>query len=124
MSELRRDHLHDTWVIAAPERGARPQDVRLQSVPAGEAPCPFCPGNESQTPPEILATGRRAGAPADGPAWRVRIFPNRYPAVTGTEGRHEVVVLSPDHTRELADLTADEAAELLEAVQRLLQAQV
>jgi len=118
MSELRRDHLHDTWVITAPERGARPHDVRMQAVPTGESPCPFCPGNESQTPPEILAIGRGAGTPADGPDWRVRIVPNRYPAVTGGEGRHEVVVISPDHACELADLTADEAGEVLAAVQQ------
>ncbi len=116
MSNLRRDHLHDTWTIAAPGRGDRPRDIRLQSVPVDEMTCPFCPGNETETPPEILVTGRPEGAAPDQPPWRVRVVPNRYPAVTGASGRHEVVIVSPDHRRELADLTPPEATELLAAV--------
>ena len=116
MSELRHDALHDTWVIIAPSRGRRPRDVRLRAEPETGAACPFCPGNEAETPPEVLVTGRPTGAPADSPPWRVRVCPNRYAAVAGKTGRHEVVVLSPDHRRGLADLPVSHVAEILTAV--------
>ncbi|HOX24920.1 MAG TPA: DUF4921 family protein [Candidatus Krumholzibacteria bacterium] len=118
MSRLRHDPLHDTWVIIAPDRERRPQDVRLQVVPDPGALCPFCPGNERETPPEILATGRAADQPPDRPPWRVRVFPNRYPAVTGEEGRHEVIVLGAAHGRGLAALSPGEIAEALAALQQ------
>ena len=122
MSELRHDDLHRTWVILAPGRGDRPRDVALRTVPSAGGPCPFCPGLEAQTPPEVLATGRPPGRPADAPPWRVRVFPNRYPAVDGVAGRHEVVVLSPHHRRDLPDLSADHVAEVLAAVQARMAA--
>jgi len=59
--------------------------------------CPFCPGNESMTPPEIC----RLGEP-----WQVRVFPNKYPA----SDHHEVIVDSPVHGIGLADLTQDQLA--------------
>ena len=116
MSELQRDVLHDSWVIIAPGRGDRPRDVRLRVEPEVGTSCPFCAGCEVETPPEVLVVGRPAGAPANGSQWRVRIFPNRYPAVDGAEGRHEVVVLSPDHMRGPADLSTAHLAEVLAAV--------
>ncbi len=58
------------------------------------------------------------GAPGE-PGWRVRVFPNLYPIVGGSDagagatGAHEVVALSPDHDRAFGALTHDEAAEVL-----------
>ena len=78
-------------------------------------PCPFCPGHESETPPEVARIGDGAG---EGPGWRVRAFPNLYPIVGGADadagatGAHEVVVLSPDHDRDLARLDDDETLEV------------
>jgi UDPglucose--hexose-1-phosphate uridylyltransferase len=114
--------LHDTWVIHAPDRGGRPRDVRLREEPSLDGPCPFCPGQEHQTPPEILALGRPPGAAPGRPPWRVRVFGNRYPAVTGAQGLHEVVVLSPAHERGLADLDPDAVAEVLAAVRTRMAA--
>jgi UDPglucose--hexose-1-phosphate uridylyltransferase len=113
VSELRHDRLHQTWVVIAPGRGARPRDILLRSESAAEGACPFCPGQEHETPPEVLATGRPAGGLPNTPPWRVRVFPNRYPAVTGAAGRHEVVVLSPRHDDALADLAPAELREFL-----------
>ena len=48
------------------------------------ADCPFCPGNEHETPPEVYRTG--GGAP-DTPGWRVRVVPNLYPIVGGARCR-------------------------------------
>jgi UDPglucose--hexose-1-phosphate uridylyltransferase len=114
MTEGRFDPLNGRPVFLAPERSHRPG-----TAAGAEEQCPFCPGNEHLTPPEISRSG--PGRPG-GEGWRVRVIPNRYPIVGGkgsepvsrdrwhgrgsASGAHEVVVLSPDHHRSLADLKA------------------
>ncbi len=77
---------------------------------------PSAPGNEHLTPPEVYRTGD--GAP-DTPGWRVRVVPNLYPIVGGTDagpgatGAHEVVVLSPAHEASFAQLDEQQATEVL-----------
>lgn len=109
MSTLRQDPTTNEWVILAPTRALRPREEspeRREPLPPFDADCPFCPGNEERTPPEILRI------PPTGP-WSIRVFPNLYPALEpegSTErrgepgfremagvGRHEVVVESPRH---------------------------
>jgi UDPglucose--hexose-1-phosphate uridylyltransferase len=46
--------------------------------------CPFCPGNEGKTPPEVLAYGRNGGS-KNTPGWSLRVVPNKFPAL-GIEG--------------------------------------
>lgn len=118
MSELRRDELSGRWVLLAPARAARPHTFppppRADTIPADA--CPFCPGNERLTPPEVSRTG---GGDPDTPGWRVRVVPNLYPIVGGPEaglgatGAHEVVVLSPSHTDSFARLRPEQAVEVL-----------
>jgi UDPglucose--hexose-1-phosphate uridylyltransferase len=67
-------------IVFAPERAGRPNAFGREDAVV----CPFCPGHESLTPPEIA----HAGDP-----WRVRVFPNKYPAVD----RHEIIVESNQH---------------------------
>ena len=113
MSQLRHDPLSGRDVIVAAARAARPTTFAIggdEDASSGE--CPFCPGAEAKTPPEVARAG--SGEP-DGPGWQVRAFPNLYPIVE----THEVVVLSPDH-RAFADLDDDEAI----AVVRVLRDRV
>ncbi|MCX5730196.1 MAG: galactose-1-phosphate uridylyltransferase, partial [Deltaproteobacteria bacterium] len=79
MPELRRDPIVGRWVIIATERARRPNHFRRAEEPPS-GPCPFCPGNEDKTPPEVYVSGRPA-APANLPGWKVRVIPNRYPAL-------------------------------------------
>jgi UDPglucose--hexose-1-phosphate uridylyltransferase len=117
MSELRHDPLSGHDVIVAAGRAARPVTFAPTSDQRGAdvLGCPFCPGSESETPPEVARTG--SGAP-DGPGWRIRVFPNLYPIVGGADagpgatGAHEVIALSPAHGHSLAHLDDDEAIEL------------
>lgn len=119
MSELRRDPILGRWVIISTERGKRPSDFpKIPDSNAGK-PCPFCPGNESLTPSEILAYGE-PGRHKNGQGWWLRVVPNKYPAlsVEGASNRqgegmydkmnglgaHEVIIETPDHTKSLADL--------------------
>jgi len=64
MSELRKDPTRGHWVLVKPAGAA----------PTTADECPFCPGNESHTPPEIAAY-RKDGSSADGPGWSVRVVP-------------------------------------------------
>ena len=81
-------------ILYAPERAGRPNAFERTN----EEICPFCPGNESLTPPEIARTGD---------PWRVRVFPNKYPAVDG----HEVIVDSIGHDATFESI--DNAAEVV-----------
>ncbi len=116
MPELRQDPATKQWVIIATERAKRPTDFMKTSAPVSlpvyQPNCPFCPGNESMTPPETMAY--RKGGAANGPGWWVRAFLNKFSALAPegslsrqeTEGffrkmdgvgQHEVVVESPQH---------------------------
>jgi len=111
-------------VIVAPERGKRPSDFRAQSPsPTAADECPFCPGNEHLTPPEIARTPGPAG-------WAVRVVPNKFPALadypelelgkkgpfrraTGL-GAHEVIIDSPDHSRDLDRLPLEQVERVVD----------
>ncbi len=102
MSQLRHDPLSGRDVIVATARAARPSTFAASTDDrTGVGECPFCPGNEAKTPPEVARLG--GGAP-DQPGWEVRAIPNLYPIVDV----HEVVILAPDH-RSFAELHDDEA---------------
>ena len=132
MPELRRDVVSGRWVIIATERASRPTDFargREPLVAADRDRCPFCPGREDQTPPEIYAV--RTAGPRDGPGWRVRGVPNRYPALRiegelqaeggplfermDAVGAHEVIVETPEHDTHLGLLPGDQVVEVLRA---------
>ena len=97
-AEYRIDPETGQWTVVAPGRADRPTD----HAPDAAVRCPFCPGHEDMTPPEVLRV------PAAGP-WRVRVVPNAYALVTArpgagpdaVTGRHEVVVESPRHDDDL-----------------------
>ncbi len=120
MPELRKDPVLGRWTIVATERVPRPADLRGPRAPRRGGPCVFCPGYEHETPPEVLAYRDGPTAAPDSPGWRVRVVPNKFPAlrregpverrghglydlVSGV-GAHEVVVESPDHDRDLGAL--------------------
>jgi UDPglucose--hexose-1-phosphate uridylyltransferase len=79
MPELRKDPIIGRWVIIATERAKRPSDFPKTKVVQKGGFCPFCPGNEGKTPPEVLAY--RNGSPPNAPGWSLRVIPNRYPAL-------------------------------------------
>ena len=119
MPELRQNQFTKEWVIIATERAKRPEELVVQRV-AREMPkysekCPFCPGNESKTPPEVLRY------PGDGDPWQVRVFPNKFAALSRDAeprrqfershrriegfGVHDVIVETPDHSMAMANMS-------------------
>lgn len=138
MPELRQDPLTGHLVLLAPGRLRRPgRHARGAATPRGPDPeCPFCPGREGETPPEVDALREDGSAPGT-PGWRLRCVPNKYPAIapdplTGPGdaalpalaggGYHEVLVDSPDHLKGLADLPGEQSTQALRMVQRRARA--
>ncbi len=120
LSEVRFDPATGRKVIYAPARARRPSDYRtdLREIVETRA-CPFCPGNERETTKEVFAL-RDSGAP-DEPGWRVRVVPNRYPALTPPQGFHEVIIESPVHGERWSTAPLRRIEEALEAWQERLR---
>ena len=136
MPELRKDPLIGRWVIIATERAKRPVDFIASHETAGpEQDCPFCEGKESQTPDEILAV-RPPGAVRNQSGWTVRVIPSIKPVlriegelnrrgkgmydVMDGIGAHEIIVETPHHISNAADLPVEALhASLRAAVSRI-----
>ena len=84
MPELRQNFFTKEWVVIATERAKRPEQMVVKrpdkTVPSFVATCPFCPGNESMTPKEILVLRSGEGKKPN-ETWTVRTVANRYPAL-------------------------------------------
>jgi UDPglucose--hexose-1-phosphate uridylyltransferase len=129
MPELRKDLITERWVIIATERAKRPQEFTQPSSEPDSLVCPFCPGNESQTPPELWAA-RQSGGPNQ-PGWKVRVIPNKFPALRieggmnreaegiydrmNGIGAHEVIIDTPDHHQALEEQSVADIAVALRA---------
>lgn len=127
MPQIRKDPVVDRWVIISTERAKRPGDFSLPPVAKKGGFCPFCEGNEGTTPPETYSL-RNSGKP-DEPGWRVRVVPNKFPAISneGTPtrtsngiyemiegcGAHEVIVETTNHDVELPDLPIAQFADVM-----------
>jgi UDPglucose--hexose-1-phosphate uridylyltransferase len=123
MPELRHDPIQKRWVIIATERGLRPHEFPHEVETKSSGFCPFCEGNESKTPPEITAI-RMNGSRPNQPGWEVRVVPNKFPAlkIEGSldrkglgnydrmngVGAHEVVIETPNHLLNMADMSLDQ----------------
>jgi len=128
MPELRKDPVIGRWVIISTEREKRPTDFPARTDRVDSRTCPFCPGNESSTPPEILAL-REDGTKPDTPGWRVRAISNKFPALKiegdlrregvgifdkmNGIGAHEVIIEMPNHDQELEELPVSQFAEVI-----------
>lgn len=120
MPELRKDPIIGRWVIISTERGKRPTHIGRAEKKISPKACPFCPGNESATPREIVAF-RADGSDPDQPGWSLRVVPNKYPALIvegeltrepegiydrmNGIGAHEVIIETPEHELDLVDLS-------------------
>lgn len=130
MPDLRKDPIVGRWVIIATDRAKRPHDfTREKDRPKGQQGFdPFLEGNESATPSEILAY-RNPGTHRDKPGWRVRVVPNKFPALQvegqlskrgdgiydlmNGIGAHEVIIECPHYEESMARLTLENIREVL-----------
>jgi UDPglucose--hexose-1-phosphate uridylyltransferase len=116
LDELRKDPTRGNWVL-----------IRPKPTPGPDDGCPYCPGNESASGPEIAAYRKDGLGPA-GPDRVVRVVPERDPYfrvehelvregvgvfdLITARGASELILESPRH----ADTPATMSTEQLEAV--------
>ncbi len=129
MSDIRRDRLHDLYVLIAPERMRRPDTLLKEKNITPKGSCPFCPGHEKLTPPEIYASRERD---AHFEEWNVRVIPNLYKAVqieldsvSHTNGlfesqcglgAHEIVIDTPNHECRFSHLQSKQIGKWLSTI--------
>jgi UDPglucose--hexose-1-phosphate uridylyltransferase len=123
--ELRKHYFLDEYVIIATERAKRPDQFKSEKPNKTVDKCFFCPGNEADTPTEIYRW------PEGSENWKMRVFPNKFPFLkpegnpiirtdnnfftfASAFGYHEVVVETPEHDKELWDLSAEEIKQVFE----------
>ncbi len=130
MAELRRDPVVGRWVIIDDTNPKKPEDFHVGPHHYDDSTnCPFCYGNEYMTPPEIQAYRHDKTSP-NAPGWQVRTVPNKFPALqiegeldrrglglfdlSNGIGAHEVIIETPYHTKDVADLELPEVEKILE----------
>jgi UDPglucose--hexose-1-phosphate uridylyltransferase len=126
MPELRQNFMTKEWVVIATDRAKRPHQMvvkRDHKPPVSFSPnCPFCPGNENMTPPEILRLH-------EGTSWKARVVPNKFAALSpdakperiihrsrrrmGGFGEHDVIVETPDHSLAMAMMPDSQVSDIL-----------
>ncbi len=111
-SEIRKSYLLNNYVIITPGRAARPRDVKEKTFIKKDPDCPFCPKNIDKK--NIVD---RINMPKS-KEWQLLSIKNIFPAVSldnkKAYGTQEVIIETPDHNKELADLGKREIERLLE----------
>jgi len=105
MAEFRLNEITKEQILIVESRLKRPKDFKekevIQKVSFKEN-CPFCVGNEEQTPPEVYR---------DGEPWEVRVVENKFPILDregDITGYHYVVIETTDHSKNLHEMSEDE----------------
>lgn len=140
MPQLRENLATKRWVIIATERAKRPEDFKKgKELPAPRPPydekCPFCEGNERPDEEEVFAI-RAPGTKPGQKGWKLRVIPNKYPALvppqksssvevkrhkagiylyTEGAGKHEVVIENPAHDKTIATMSLEEVETIINA---------
>ena len=128
MPELRKDPIIGRWVIIATERAKRPDQFSPLPQGPAEGECPFCQGNEKHTPEEIFAI-RNHSSKKNEPGWQIRVIPSIKPMLMiegdldrrgqgiydmmNGIGAHEVVIETPEHINNIADLPLEQIDDIL-----------
>ena len=128
ISELRQDIITGDWVVIAMARGKRPGEFvkKREPYPPMTGQCPFCFPEETKQEKDVLIFRRSDGE------WSLRVLPNKYPAFSRNQplksfeegpyfgmngiGYHEVII-TRDHTRQIALMDPLEVAEIVDAYQ-------
>ena len=115
--EIRKDYIQEKYVIIAPKRGQRPHDVERPQrlTPVKKSECVFCPERIDKIAKVIIT---EAATKEKNEPWAIKVVANKFPAVTTNNpkayGRQEVVVETPDHQKEIEDLSIERIAKIFE----------
>lgn len=120
MADLFFDEIHNFTVVVAPERSKRPKN-EIEAKNEVHITCPFCPGNESMTPPEsynFKGTSQN---------WIIRTFPNKYPAfvhnhpISSLAGIQEVLVETEKHNQKFEEFSIDRLKNIFDAYKQRIE---
>ena len=138
MRELRKDYVLDRFVLV-PNSSTLEGENDMVAKDDHEK-CPYCPGNESLTPPALLALVVKEGmlqrlSDSEDSViddWSVRVFESRNPVVTTTAGAsysdkplysepaygyHQIVVATPEHKLTLPQMSTEQWGNVLVVIQ-------
>lgn len=107
-SEIRKDYFLDRYVIISPKRGKRLHQVIKKEEESSDI-CRFCPGQiDGKNVLEI---------PNGNDSWKVKVIENIFPALTPNNlkayGKQEVIIETPEHNKELHELSLEHIVEVL-----------
>ncbi len=100
MADYISDSTKTHWMVSNPKRLTR---TGMDGRPFR---CPFCEGNEADTPPEVYRVGT---GEKDKQGWSIRVVPNLFP-ITDI---HEVVIHSPDHEKDVEDFSLSQVENII-----------
>lgn len=110
-SEIRKSYILNKYVIITPGRAARPRDLKEHISVKKDPNCPFCPENIDKN-----NITDRINKP-NSKEWNVLSIKNIYPAVSldnkKAYGTQEVIIDTPNHMKELANLKESDIKNLL-----------
>jgi UDPglucose--hexose-1-phosphate uridylyltransferase len=110
VSELRKHYFLESYVLISPRRNLRPDSFAKNNLPhlIPSDNCPF----DHLDGPGIWEYPRGGG-------WRVKVIPNKYPALTADNpkayGVQEVIINTPRHDIEFSDLSVADIVEVFTA---------
>lgn len=108
-SEIRKDYFLNRYVIVTPARAARPHDVKEEAVIHTGMACVFCgKGLAKQKIKKEYFQNKE----------KIIAIANKYPAVTQDNpkayGVHEVIIDTPEHSKETGELPAHQIQNLID----------
>lgn len=125
MADLRYNPISAVWVAIARRRRERPIEfIPIEQIHQ-QIICPFCRGNEDETPPPIAAyrlDGEQLGQDDAPDSWVSRVVANKFPSLSDEDGTYpcgpyensvkdgvqELIIPTPRHVTSISELTAEE----------------
>lgn len=90
MSDIRFDPILEHWVTIAPNRNDRPVEFLPTERVIKRLLCPFCAGNELETPSTIESWNSEGKKITDDQEWLVRVVANKYPSFSVDNGNNGI----------------------------------
>jgi len=100
-SEIRKDYFLPNYVIITPGREKRPRLMKIENNSQEQKKCPFC----------VEGIEKNLIVKSYGPKknWKAMVIKNKFPAVELNNprayGEHEVIIETPEHGKELSELS-------------------
>jgi len=97
MSDIRFDPVTGHWVTIAPNRSDRPVEFIPTERIVKRILCPFCAGNELETPTSLASYDTFGNQISDDKPWLARVFANKYPSFSVDGGDNGTLPAANGH---------------------------